>query len=213
MTELEERVRALTEPRGGVFPRPWMTDTDPEKVEVLIVGASSAKTFRAADVGSHDDFIDCLWNRNGKTCKGMYEAATTKPSRTRPNLDKLSRMLAERGLSSLQTNVACASAPYDALLSREDRAQGTALFKTVVSYVPWRAMMVYGVGASERFGTLFGISMPPIPSPNSEARKVTLSARPVFISPTLAPPSYRNTVWPYLERVVEEITKGCATRQ
>ena len=71
MTELEDRIRAMTIPRNGAYPRPWTTDTDPEQADVLIVGASSAKTFRVADVGSHDHFLDALWNRNGQTCRAM----------------------------------------------------------------------------------------------------------------------------------------------
>lgn len=205
MNAFEDRIRAMTIARAGAYPRPWTTDTDPEQADVLIVGASSAKTFRVEDVGSHDQFLDALWNRNGQSCRAMYDAATTKPSRTRPNLDRLSRMLADKGLASLQTNVACASAPYDADVSPEDRAHGTALFKAVVAHVPWKAMIVYGVGASERLGLAFGLSIPLVSSPDSEPVQTTIDGRLVFVSPTLAPPSYRSSVWPYLERVVAEI--------
>lgn len=203
--EFEDDIRAMTAPRGGAYPRPWMTDADPEQAKVLIVGASSAKTFRSADIGDHDQFLDALWNRNGRMCRAMYDAATMKPSRTRPNIDRLSEMLAARGLTSIQTNVSCASARYDAELSEEDRAHGTEIFKAVVAYVPWRAMIVYGVGASKRFGRAFGITMPQVPSPDSEPVLVNFRGRAVFVSPTLAPPSYRTAVWPYLERVVGAI--------
>lgn len=208
MTEFEDRIRAMTVPRDGAYPRPWTTDTDPAQADVLIVGASSAKKFRATDVGSHNQFLDALWNRNGQTCRGMYDAVTTKPSRTRPNLDQLSKMLAVHGLTSLQTNVTCASAPYDAEVSEEDRAHGTELFKAVVAHVRWKAMIVYGIGASKRFGRAFGVAMPPVPSPDSAPVRTTLHGRAVFISPTLAPPSYRASVWPYLERVVAAIAGG-----
>lgn len=202
MTSFEHLIRALTKPRSGTYPRPWTTDTDPEKADILIVGASSAKTFHVADVGDHDQFIDALWNRNGRTCRAMYDAATTKPSKTRPNLDKLSEMLAAHGLTSLQTNVSCASARYDADISEEDRAHGTEIFKAVVAHVPWRALIVYGVGASERFGRAFDVSMPPVPLPDSPPVRTKVYGRDVFVSPTLAPPRYRTSVWPYLERVV-----------
>lgn len=205
MIAFEDRIRAMTVARAGAYPRPWTTETDPEQADVLIVGASSAKTFRIEDVGSHDHFLDALWNRNGQSCRAMYDAATTKPSRTRPNLDRLSRMLADIGLSSLQTNVACASAPSDAEVSPEDRTHGTALFKAVVAHVPWKVMIVDGVGASERLGRAFGMAMPPVPSPDSKPVQTTIDGRPVFVSPTLAPPSYRSSVWPYLERVVAAI--------
>ena len=202
---LEDQIRTLTAARQGVYPRPWTTDTDPERVDVLIVGASSAKPFRAADVGNHDQFIDALWNRNGRKCRTMYEAATVKPSRTRPNLDRLSEMLTARGFSSLQTNVTCASAPYDSLIGKEDRDHGAEIFKTVVSHVPWKAMIVYGVGACRSFGRIFELAMPPVPSTPTSPAYTTFRNRPVFVSPTLAAPGYRTSVWPYLEQVVKAI--------
>lgn len=205
MMNFEDKIRSMTMPRGGAYPRPWMTDSNPEQAEVLIVGASSAKTFRASDVADHDHFLNALWNRNGQTCRKMYNSATTKPSRTRPNLDRLSEMLTAHGLTSIQTNVSCASARYDAELSGNDRAHGTEIFKAVVSHVPWKAMIVYGVGASKSFGRAFGIAMPQVPSPDSAPVQISFKGKTVFLSPTLAPPSYRLSVWPYLERVVETI--------
>lgn len=208
MTELENRIRAITVPRDGIYPRPWTTDTDPDHADVLIVGASPARTFHVTDVGDQDQFLDSLWNRNGQTCRAMYDAATTKPSRTRPNLDRLSEMLATQGLTSLQTNVTCASAPYDAQVRKEARAYGTELFKVVFAQVPWRAMIVYGIGASERFGRAFGVTMPPVPPPDSEPVWTTVEGRRVFVSPTLAFPQYKRSVWPYLERVVATVAKN-----
>jgi hypothetical protein len=208
MTEFENRIRAMTVPGEGIYPRPWMTDTDPDHADVLIVGASSAKAFHVSDIGSHDQFLDSLWNRNGQTCRAMYDAATTKPSRTRPNLDRLSGMLATQGLTSLQTNVTCASAPYDAQVRREARVHGTELFKVVVAHVPWKAMIVYGIGASERFGLAFRMTMPPVPSPDSEPVWTTMNGRAIFVSPTLAFPQYKRSVWLYLERVVATVASG-----
>lgn len=49
MTELEDRIRAMTIRRNGAYPRPWTTDTDPEQADVLIVGARSAKKWTAKD--------------------------------------------------------------------------------------------------------------------------------------------------------------------
>jgi len=205
MIGFEDLIRALTVPRDGSYPRPWTTETDPTQADVLIVGASSAKTFHVADVGSHDQFLDALWNRNGLTCRAMYDAATAKPSPTRTNLDRLSQMLAANGLTSLQTNVTCASARYDAEVSKTDRAHGTLLFKAVVTHLPWSAMIIYGVGATDRFGKALGLAMPKVPSPDTAPVSRMIYDRPVFVSPTLASPSYRTSVWPYLERVVMAI--------
>lgn len=205
MGMLEDRIRALTKKRNGAYPRPWMTDIDPEQADVLIVGASSAETFHVAAIGSHDQFIDALWNRNGLTCRRMYDAATTKPSRTRPNLDRLSGMLAEHKLTSLQTNVACASGRSDAKVPKKERAHGTELFKAVMMHVPWKAMILYGVRVSKRFGIALDLNMPSVPPPDSAPVSVQFHGRPVYISPTLAFSGYRTSVWPYLGRVVAEI--------
>lgn len=205
MSDFEDRIRELTAPRDGAYPRPWTTATNPAQADVLIVGASSAKTFRVADVGEHSQFLDALWNRNGQSCRAMYDAATIKPSPTRPNLDRLSQMLAASGMTSLQTNVTCASARYDAEVSAKDRAHGTIIFKTVVEFVPWKAMILYGVGATEKFGKALGLRMPDVPSPDSDPISVQFRDRPVFVSPTLAAPGYQKSVWPYLERVVAAI--------
>lgn len=206
MTPLETEIRALTAPRNKTYPRPWTTDTDPEKADVLIVGASSATKLHIKDIGHHDLFIDGLWNRNGRTCRQMYDAAAAKPSRTRPNLERLSDMLAAHRLTSLQTNVSCASARYDAQILDEDRALGTEIFKAVVTHVPWKAMIIYGANAVKRFGRAFDVPMPPIPAPSDGLVRTKVLERDVFISPTLALPGYRKSVWPYLDRVLGVIS-------
>lgn len=206
MSELERFIWAMTKPHAGAYPRPWMTDTNPEAALVLIVGASSAKTFHTSVVGNHQKFLDALWNRNGYSCRAMYDAATKgRPSRTRQNLDRLSEMLAVQGLPSLQTNIACASAPYDDQLTAYSRAHGTELFKIVIGHVRWRAMIVHGTGVAHRFGKMFGMAMPPVPPTSSKPVSVQFMDRPVFVSPTLAAPGYRSSVWPYLEEIVAEI--------
>lgn len=209
-TNLERVIRSLTKPRHGAYPRPWMTDADPEQAQVLIVGSSSSKIFRTEDIGDHDTFIDGLWNRNGRTCRAMYDAATTRPSRTRPNLDRLSAMLADRGVASMQTNVFCASAPYTADLTEDDRAHGSQIFKAVVAYVPWQAMIVHGIGASRRFGETFGLGMPEVPLADAHPVWIDFHGRPVFVAPTLAAPRYRTTVWPHLDAVVATIAEAIA---
>lgn len=138
----------------------------------------------------------------------MYHAATASPSKARPNLDRLSAMLAARGLTSMQTNVSCASARYDADLSEDDRSHGTEIFKAVVDHVPWQTIIIYGVRATKRFGRAFDIAMPPVPSPDSAPVQIKFQKGVVFVAPTLAPPSYRTSVWPYLERVVAAMAVG-----
>jgi hypothetical protein len=87
------------------------------------------------------------------------------------------------------------------------------IFRAVVELVPWKAVILYGVGASIRFGEAFGVRVPTVPSPESEPKPLQFLGRPVFVSPTLAPPSYRSSVWPYLERVVLAIAGDQATSE
>lgn len=201
----EDIIRKLTSPRAGAYPRPWMTKTCPDEAQILIVGASSATTFRCSDVGPHDQYMDALWNRNGRSCYELYNTVANSPSKTRPNLDQLSRLLTERGMTSMQTNVSCASARYDTELSREDRAHGTEIFKAIVEHVRWRTMIIHGVGACKRVGRVLDIAMLPVPKPDAMPVQIRFQEKSIFISPTLAPPGYRSSVWAYLKRVVQEI--------
>src|SRR5690606_33344764 len=65
-----------------------------------------------------------------------------------------------------------------------------------------------GVGASEEFGRAFRVEVPPVPSPESFPVSTMFQGRPVFISPTLAFPAYRASVWLHLERVVVALANG-----
>ena len=65
---LEARMRMLTTEINGQYPRPWMTTaTDPSACEILIVGRNQRNAYQADRVGSHEHFIETLFNRGDET--------------------------------------------------------------------------------------------------------------------------------------------------
>ena len=109
-SEFESTIAELTQPINGQYPRPWMTTLeDPTLAEVFVVGMNQAKTFSAATVGSHERYLDALFNRNGQSCRKLYdEASGGSPSPTRKNMDSLGRCLKQHGITNvLETNVIC----------------------------------------------------------------------------------------------------------
>jgi hypothetical protein len=111
MNTLEAKIRRLTQPVNGQFPRPWMTDmVNPEEARVFIVGQNQATGFPPALVGGHKVYIDALFNRNGRSCRQLYDAirGPEGPSPTRKNIDALREALAHVGVHDvLETNVIC----------------------------------------------------------------------------------------------------------
>src|SRR4051812_48563507 len=108
----EEQIRELTKPVNGEYPRPWMTSMKkPQKARVLIVGRNQAKSYPVEKVGSHDQYIDSLFKRNGETCRAVYDKVTDgKGSGARSNINELVRRLNAVGIHDvLETNVICYS--------------------------------------------------------------------------------------------------------
>jgi hypothetical protein len=118
---LEAVIRELTRPLNGQYPRPWMTKlTDPAQAKVFIVGKNQAKGYPVELVGNQGRHIDALFNRNGQTCRGLYDQINqNKPSPTRQNIVSLVKKLADAGIrETLETNVVCYSTPMSSDLSR-----------------------------------------------------------------------------------------------
>ena len=125
MSPLEASIRRLTQPVNGQFPRPWMTTmAHPEKARIFVVGYNQATGFPAARIGSHDDFIDALFNRNEGSCRKLYEQLRGEdgPSPTRKNIDRLQENLAREGLDDVvETNVICYSTPMSNDLTQSEK--------------------------------------------------------------------------------------------
>ncbi len=106
--EFESCIKRLTQPLNGQFPRPWMSAlADPLSARVLIVGRNQAKAFDASRL-THERHLDSLFNRNGESCRGVYDELTGLPaSSTRKHIDCLREILAYRGSTQGSGNQCC----------------------------------------------------------------------------------------------------------
>ena len=123
MTELELRAREWTKPINNQYPRPWTSRmTDPESARVFIVGRNPATEFPVDLVGSHEVFLDALFNRNGQFHEELYLRVRAQqgkgPSPTHTNMRALVAALNRTGIHDvLATNVICYGTPMSADLT------------------------------------------------------------------------------------------------
>lgn len=74
--EFATAIHELTKPLNDQFPRPWMTElADPLAAKVFIVGRNQAKGFHSSRL-THRRHIDALFNRNGESCRKVYDEMT-----------------------------------------------------------------------------------------------------------------------------------------
>lgn len=220
---LEDVIRHLTQPLNGQYPRPWMTDlTDPACAEVFIVGRNQATGY-PADALTHEDHMDALFNRNGRSCRSLYEqmrAAEGKPpSPTRRNTDALVERLRDRGVTALlETNVICYSTPMSAALRDTSHAggaaRGTEIFRTLLDTIRPRVLIAHGTGTAKDLQRLLGLRLPAPPTAatnrHAEAKWVDSTAGhelKVFVIPALSPPGWNRWArWApaYLDRLADD---------
>lgn len=210
-TELETRIRALTTEINGQFPRPWMTTaTDPSACDIVIVGRNQRNAYPADQVGSHDHFINTLFNRGDEGCRELYDRITPAPSPTRVNIDKLTQTLRRHTEAEiLETNVICYSTPMSADLFKEEhvggRKTGREIFLTIWEIVRPKILIAHGAGTIKDLRRLFSVDLPDAPVSRSSA--ITCKLGPaVFVSmPSLAPPGY-NKWCNWAEEYFEEVS-------
>jgi hypothetical protein len=168
-----------------------MTDVvQPEKARVFIVGFNPAKEFPATMVGGHEAFIDALFNRNGKSCRKLYEKICGPEgiSPTRMNIDALRKALG--GYDVLETNVICYSAPMSSHLGRKEhqggKEAGRAIFLALLDIIRPVALIVHGAGTNKE---LARVLRTPLPSPPSRQADGVIRSRVVAQLPggTYAP--------------------------
>jgi hypothetical protein len=214
--DFESIIAELTQPINGQYPHPWMTTLiDPTLADVFVVGRNQAKTFPADMVGGHQRYLDALFNRNGQSCRKLYdEASGGIPSPTRKNIDSLVRCLKGHGVPQiLETNVICYSTP----LSRDLRLpqhiggskQGETIFRMLLHYVKPRVLIVHGSGATEQLARMLRA---PIPNPNKDSLlEFRIGDQLIVVIPSLAPPAF-NT-WSQLATEVFENVANCVARE
>jgi len=211
---LEAIIRDLTKPLNNQCPRPWMTSSrSPWNVRVFTVGRNQRNSFRVDAVGSHEEYLDALFNRNGAGCRALYDRLTEKPTPTRQNVDKLVAKLAAAGvLEVLETNVICYSTPMSADLRNGEHAggrqRGTELFRAILEMVEPSVIVAHGAGTAEDLSRVLNAPLPRVPTGPGPTARTAIGDLSIWLIPSLAPPSWNSWMrWAddHLEQVCREV--------
>lgn len=219
-SELEAAIAALTMPINGQYPRPWMTDLkNPLWAKVFTVGANQRNGYDVRAVGTHDHYLDTLFNRGAENCRQLYDRVVGSPSPTRKNTDALVSRLRKHGVKDvLETNVVCYSTPMSSDLGRPGHAggkeRGSEIFAVLVKLLKPRVMISHGAGTARALGRFLGLQLPEPPNQLSDPVVRHIGNTAVVIVPSLAPPQFNKwSNWsdPYLEAVCQKV--GTILRQ
>jgi len=219
--KFEADIWKVTQSHNDQYPRPWMTAlSDPSTAHVFVVGMNQNIGYSTDDI-DHSQHIDALFNRNGLTCRGMYDKITAnKPSDTRINIDRLIGKLVGVGVrQTLVTNVICYSTPISRhLLEPEHQGgvqHGAEIFNFLLFQIRPAVLIVHGAGTLGKIKMVLPAPNWPTPptSPGAKIEKDRLD-RPgynpiVYPIPSLAPPEF-NKKWyhwsdEYLNRLAEDL--------
>lgn len=198
--ELEAAIRELTAPKEGErgYLRPWMTGFPaPADCRVFIVGRNQANGFDIDTVGSHEHYVDALFNRGGETIRQVYDRVTDGPSPTRRNTDHFVGKLRRQGITDiLETNVVCYSTRMSAHLRqpahRGGAARGREIFRALLSIIKPRVLIAHGGGTASDLSGILGLTLPRPPSGPTKPVEVAVSGVTVFVIPSLAPPAWNR---------------------
>ena len=170
-SKFEEVIRQLTKPINDQFPRPWMTKmTNPAEADLFIVGRNQKNGYPVESVGSQERHLDALFNRNGMSCRSLYDEITGgNPSPTRVNTERFSSLLEERGISRiLETNVICYSTPMSADLRLNEHIggmeRGEEVFRYLIGEINPSVLVVHGIGATKQLESILGERILPFPT-------------------------------------------------
>ncbi|WP_250491044.1 hypothetical protein [Caballeronia sp. INML2] len=192
----------------------------PRSAKVFIVGANQAKHFPVTAV-DHNRHLDALFNRNGETCRGLYDELYPRPSKTRPNLDDFENRLAAAGVTAvLQTNVVCYSTRMSADLRQKQhlagRKMGGRIFEELLKAICPKVVILHGVGTCDAFEKQFNVLVPR-PAANEEdgirSSRVAVNdiTFEVIVIPSLAPPAFnRWSAW--ADRHLDAVSAHVAAR-
>ena len=163
--DFEDRIRELTRPINGQMPRPWMTRmTNPRKAEVFVIGMNQSRKYPEDQI-CHQRHMDALFNRNGQSCRGIYDEVTGgKASHTRRNTDRLVDLLKEEGINNiLETDVICYSTRKMSDLREAAHAggekRGKYIFRYLLEQICPPVLIVHGVGAGKELAATLGIGL------------------------------------------------------
>jgi hypothetical protein len=213
--KFEEAIAQLTQSLNGQLPRPWMTSlNDPRKADVFVVGKNQRKGYAAELVGGHDRHMNALFNRNGETCRELYDEVTGGiPSPTRCNTDRFITILNEKGVTNiLETNVICYSSPMSHDLRLDAHAGGTErgkeLFRFLLDSISPKAVVVHGKSAAKELFRVLRVDPLPEPTEADDVRSTMVEGTLVVVIRSLAPPAYNKwSSWAdkHLRRVATKV--------
>lgn len=216
-SDFEDAISKLTEPVNGQYPRPWMTDlTDPLSADVFLVGKNQRNGYETSRL-THERHLAALFNRNGESCRGVYDEMTAhRPSPTRVNADRFRKALAVEGVSRvLETNVVCYSTPMSSDLRlpqhKGGSIRGSNIFLALLHFIQPKVLIAHGTGTRDTLTQLLGSSLPTPPASVTEAQPVIVGALKVFVIPSLAPPQWnqwKNWAEPYLTNVAKAVASA-----
>ena len=196
--KFEDRIRELTRPINGQLPRPWMTEAkNPLEAEVFVIGKNQSRKYPADQI-CHQRHMDALFNRNGETCRGLYDEVTKgKPSRTRRNTDRLVTHLKQQGIHRiLETDVICYSTPKIEDLRTKAHAggakRGEDIFRYLLEQVRPPVLIVHGVAAGKKLSTILKIDQLRVPKSVDEVCDVRTERNLVIPIPSLSPPRFNG---------------------
>ena len=210
----EEKIRELTKPINGQLPRPWMTEmTNPRDAEVFIVGMNQAKKYCAERI-PQQRHIDALFNRNGESCRTLYDKVTnSESSPTRRNIDCLVERLKQRDIRNiLETNIVCYSTPRSDDRTKHDHADGTRkgkeIFRYLLDEISPAILIVHGKRPVEHISKIPRVPKLRVPECADDECEVK-EGRQLFIPvPSLGPPEFNKwKSWSdkYLDKVADRV--------
>jgi hypothetical protein len=193
----EQAIREATRPLNGQLPRPWMTDlSDPLSAEVFIVGRNPARSYEAGAL-AHARHLDALFNRNGESCRGLYQELVSAPSLTRNNIDLLRDLLREAGVTRvLETNVICYSSPMSADLADPKhiggRRAGEDIFRLLLGAARPRVLIAHGSGTIKDLARILDAQLPKASARAARPATVDVGGMRLICLPSLAPPAWNR---------------------
>ena len=221
MDKFEDKIRELTKPVNGQLPRPWMTKMrNPLEADVFIVGRNQSTRYSDTEI-QHQRHLDALFNRNGESCRGLYDEVTKgKPSRTRRKMDDLAARLNQRNIHNiLETDVVCYSTPMSADLTKQANAggarRGKEIFRYLLAEIAPAVLIVHGAGSVEDISRVLEMDQLIVPRSTDDIFDVQTERHLIIPVPSLAPPAFNKwSSWSdgYLDKVADRVHEKLATR-
>ena len=187
---------------------------------MFIVGRNQRNPY--SEIGIlHQRHLDALFNRNGESCRGLYDEVTKgKPSPTRRKIDDLAARLNQRNIHNiLETDVVCYSTPISADLRKLANAggarKGEEIFRYLLAEIAPTVLIVHGAGSVKHISRILKMDRLEVPRSTDEIFDVQTEQHLVIPVPSLAPPAFnRWSSWSdgYLDKVADRVREKLATR-